>query len=122
MQVIDWQPTEDGNVQVINDTADFYRFFDATPHAEFLYRCVQKTIEVDLPRETAFLARYDAFRERINSVVDMPDRAIDLLFRFLHQNDGRLSKRARTQEFTALTDAEADALERAYSDLFQSGS
>jgi hypothetical protein len=122
MQVIDWEPTEDGNVQVINDTADFYRFFDATPHAEFLYRCVQKTIEVDLPRETAFLARYDAFRERINSVVDMPDRTIDLLFRFLHQNDGRLSKRGRTQEFTALTDAEADAAERAYSDLFQTGS
>ncbi len=107
---------------MINDTADFYRLFDATPHAEFLYRCVQKTIEVDLPREPASLARYDAFRERINSVVDMPDRTIDLLFRFLHQNDGRLSKRARTQKFTALTDAEADALERAYSDLFQSGS
>jgi hypothetical protein len=122
MPVIDWQPTEDGNVRVINDTADFYRFFDATPHAEFLYSCVQKTIEVDLPRETAFLARYDAFRERINTVVDMPDRTIDLLFRFLHQNDGRLSKRARTQEFTSLTDAEAAAVERAYSDLFQSDS
>ena len=26
-----------GNVRVLNDTGDFYRFFDATPHAEFLF-------------------------------------------------------------------------------------
>jgi len=30
-------PFEDGNVQVLNDSGDLYRFFDATPHAEFLY-------------------------------------------------------------------------------------
>ena len=49
------------NVHVLNDTGDFYRFFDATPHAEFLYGCVQKTIEEDLPAETRFLQRYDDF-------------------------------------------------------------
>jgi hypothetical protein len=49
LPVIDWEPTQDGNVHVKNDTADFYRFFDATPHAEFLYACVKKTIEEDLP-------------------------------------------------------------------------
>lgn len=38
--------------------ADYYRFFDATPHAEFLYECVRKTIEKDLPREAEFLGRY----------------------------------------------------------------
>jgi hypothetical protein len=122
MPVIDWQATEDGNVKVINETADFYRFFDATSHAEFLYSCVQKTIEVDLPRETAFLTRYDAFRKRMEAIVDMPDRTIDLLFRFLHQNEGLLSKRARSQEFAALTDTEAAAVERAYSELFRAGS
>src|SRR6202034_4292142 len=35
LPVIDWRPG-DGNVEVLNETADFYRFFDATPHAEFL--------------------------------------------------------------------------------------
>jgi hypothetical protein len=55
---------------------------------------VKKTIEVDLPRETEFLARYDRFRARIEALVDMPDRTIDLLFRVLHQNNGTLSKRA----------------------------
>lgn len=119
LPVIDWEPTEDGNVHVKNDTADFYRFFDATPHAEFLYACVTKTIEEDLPRETAFLAHYDEFGARIEALVDMPDRTIDLLFRFLHQNNGRLSKRARTEEFAKMTDAEVGASEEAYAELFQ---
>jgi hypothetical protein len=114
LPAIDWRPTADGNVEVLNDTADFYRFFDATPHAEFLYACVRKTIEEDLPRETKFLARYDQFRSRIEAIVDMPDRTIDLLFRFLHQHGGQLSKRAREHEFAQLTETEATAIERAY--------
>jgi hypothetical protein len=119
LPVIEWRPTDDGNVRVLNDTGDFYRFFDATPHAEFLYSCVKKTIEVDLPRETEFLARYDRFRARIEALVDMPERTIDLLFRFLHQNNGTLSKRAREQEFANLTDVEAAAAEGAYRETFQ---
>jgi hypothetical protein len=119
LPVIDWRPTADGNVEVLNETADFYRFFDATPHAEFLYACVLKTIEEDLPRETKFLAHYDQFRGRVESIVDMPDRTIDLLFRFLHQNGGHLSKRAREQEFAPLTEAEAAAAEDAYKIAFE---
>ena len=95
-------------------TGDFYRFFDATPHAEFLYACVRKTIEDDLPRETKFLVLYDRFRGHIDDIVDMPDRTVDLLFHFLRQNGGRLSKRAREQEFARLTDGEVTAVEEAY--------
>ena len=36
-----------------------------TSHAEFLYACVEKTINEDLPRETEFLRRYDRFRDQI---------------------------------------------------------
>jgi hypothetical protein len=114
LPAIDWRPTADGNVEVLNDTADFYRYFDATPHAEFLYDCVRKTIEEDLPRETKFLARYDQFRSRIDAIVDMPDRTIDLLFRFLHQHGGKLSKRAREAEFAQLTETEVSTIEHAY--------
>ena len=87
---------------------------DATPHAEFLYACVGKTIEENLPRETTFLAHYDQFRNRVEAIVDMPDRTIDLLFRLLHQNGGKLPQRARQQEFAPLTEAEAVAAEIAY--------
>ncbi len=58
------------------------------------------------------------FRGRVATIVDMPDRTIDLLFRFLHQNESRLSKRAREQGFDALTVAEAEQIERMYQEIF----
>ena len=115
---IGWQPTPEFNIRVLNDTGDFYRFFDATPHAEFLYACVEKTIDEDLPAETRFLRRYDAFRHRIESFLEMPERTIDLLFRFLSQNGGQLSQRPRTREFSGLTDEEAQRIEAIYNDIF----
>ena len=121
LPLIEWEPTESFNVCVLNDTGDFYRFFDATPHAEFLYACVQKTIEEDLPQETDFLRRYDRFRQDIEAFLDMPERTIDLLFRFLEQNDGRLSRRARENEFAALTDEEAMRIEAIYQRAFANG-
>ncbi|WP_142846433.1 Fic family protein [Telmatospirillum sp. J64-1] len=121
LPLIDWEPTEQFNLRVLNDTGDFYRFFDATPHAEFLYACVERTIEQDLPSETAFLRRYDAFRRRVETLVDMPDRSLDLLFRFLNQNDGKLSHRARDREFKDLTDQEAQRIEAIYTETFGDG-
>lgn len=115
---IDWEPTEKNNVRVLNDTGDFYRFFDATPHAAFLYECVRKTIDEDLPHETAFLKKHDAFRRKVEALVDMPERKFDLLFHFLQQEDGRLSKRAREKEFAALTAEEAEEIEARYQEIF----
>jgi Fic family protein len=118
LPVIEWQATAAGNVRVLNDTADFYRFFDATAHAEFLYACVRKTIEEGLPGEADFLRRYDQFREGIASIVDMPDRTTGLLFRFLHQNSGHLSGWARSHEFRQLTAEEVAQAERLYAAYF----
>lgn len=112
-----WQSTDRGNVTVLNDTADFYRYFDATPHAEFLFECVAKTIDVDLPAETTFLRIDDAFKIEVQRMIDMPDRLLDLLFRFLRQNEGRLSKRARRKEFPALNDTEAVRIETIYAEI-----
>jgi hypothetical protein len=119
LPVVRWAPTDDGNVAVLDDTGDFYRFFDATVHAEFLYECVGQTIENDLPDEAEFLRRYDRFTAGVKAIVDMPDRTLDLLFKFVHQNEGRLSQRARTKEFAKLTDAEATRVEDLYREQFQ---
>jgi len=115
---IRWEPTDAFNIRVKNDTGDFYRFFDATPHAEFLYDCVRQVIERDLPEESDWLRRYDAFRGRIGAMLEMPERTMDLLFRFLDQNDGVLSRRARRKEFAALTDAESKRVEAVFAGVF----
>ncbi len=118
---IEWRPTAHGNVEVLNDTADYYRYFDATAQAEFLYACVEETVERDLPEEVAYLEAYDRFVSGVNDVVDMPDRTLDLLHRFLRQNGGRLSQRARTGEFAQLTDAEVQRFEELYQDCYPEG-
>jgi len=44
-------------VKVLNDTADLYRCFDCTEAAaEFLYACVERTVEQDLTRESTIYA------------------------------------------------------------------
>ena len=121
LPAVEWEPTENGNVRVLNDTGDFYRFFDATPQTEFLYGSVQRTIELDLPEEAEFLKRYDAFRNELSLIVDMPERLSDLLFRFIHQNAGRLSRRGREKEFAALTEDELERIEAIYQDVFAGG-
>jgi Fic family protein len=118
LEFIDWRPTSDYNVEVLNATADYYRYFDATAHAEFLYECVQQTVERDLPDEVAYLEAYDRYSQRVLQIVDMPNSMVDLLHRFLKQNAGTLSKRARTKEFELLTDEEVEAVEAAYSSSF----
>ena len=115
---VDWRAAPGGNVNVLNDTSDLYRYFDATPHAEFLMSCVRQTIEVDLPGEVAFLRSYVRFKAGVEALVEMPGNLIDLVCHFLSQNDGRLSKRARQGEFALLTAGEVERIEKVYSDAF----
>ncbi|HEX5044797.1 MAG TPA: Fic family protein [Candidatus Polarisedimenticolaceae bacterium] len=117
MDFIDWQPTPDRNVVVTNDTADLYRYFDCTAEAEFLYSCVARTVEHDLPNEIDFLRRQDEAKGRIMEIVDMPDRLVQDLIMFMRQNAGKIPKKRRKDEFAALTDEEAKRIEGIYSSV-----
>jgi hypothetical protein len=119
LDLIEWRPTPAGNVEVLNETVDFYRYFDATRHAEFLYECVDQTVQHDLVDEVRFLRAYDAFVSRVGTLVDMPHGKMELLWQFLHQNQGKLSTRARTGEFAPLTDVEVGQVEQFYERAWQ---
>ncbi len=114
LSLIDWRPTASGNVEILNDTRDYYRFFDSTAHAEFLYHCVEQTVVNDVPNEVAYLEAYDRFARGVQDIVDMPARTVELLHRFLRQHSGRLSTRARTKEFSALRDEEVAQVEQLF--------
>jgi Fic family protein len=116
---VEWRATPAGNVEVLNETAHHYRYFDATAHAEFMYRCVEATVARDLPDEVAYLEGYDRFAERVQDVVDMPGRTVDLLHRFLRQQGGRLSRRAREKEFAALSDDEVARIEALFAECMR---
>jgi hypothetical protein len=55
----------------------------------------------------------------IDDEYEMPDRLVALLVKFLEQNDGVLSKRAREKEFSALTEREVKSIEVLYRDIFE---
>ena len=119
MEFIDWQPTPQGNVEVTNETADLYRYFDCTAEAEFLYSCVARTVEHDLPDEIDFLRRQDEGQRRIMEIVDMPDRLAQNLLMFMRQNGGKIPGRRRKNEFAALTDEETKRIEAIYEEVFE---
>jgi hypothetical protein len=111
MDYIDWRPTPERNVEVQNDTADLYRYFDCTEAAEFLYGCVAQAVDRDLPREIDFLRRNDEAMRRVMNTVEMPDRMAENLVRFIRLNEGRLGHKRREGEFAQLTDTEVTSIE-----------
>jgi hypothetical protein len=119
LEFIEWRSTDRGNVDVLNNTLDLYRYFDATKMVEFLYQCVQEAVDVVLPSEINYLRKYDEIKLSINNLFDMPDYRVDLLIGFLRQNNGVLSKRAREKEFCNLSVDEVSHLEKLYHDIFE---
>jgi len=118
LDLIEWRPTEENNVEVLNKTIDLYRYFDATKQAEFLYECVEETVIKTLPEEVDYLKKYDLLNVFIKNYIDMPDKLVDLLIRFLTQNGGKLSKRAQKKGFEQLTNSEIQAIENKYAEIF----
>ncbi|HKK10300.1 MAG TPA: Fic family protein, partial [Bacteroidales bacterium] len=118
LDFIDWKTTPDNNVEVNNETIDYYRYFDATPQAEFLYDCVYDTLQNIIPKEVKYLEKYDRFKRVIDDEFEMPDKMVATLVRFLEQNEGRLSNRAREKEFAQLTKEEIQKIEDSYDVIF----
>lgn len=120
LDLIEWRPTDKNDVEVLNETIDLYRYFDATKQAEFFFECVEETVNKTFPEEVDYMTKYDLLNDFIKNYIDMPDKLVDLLIRFLNQNNGKLSKRARDREFNQLTEDEVQTIERKYDDVFHS--
>lgn len=71
-----------------------------------------------LPEEVQYLERHDRMRTFISEHFDMPDKDMESLIEFLHQNGGSLSKRARSKEFKALTAEEVSMLGAKFQEIF----
>ncbi|MDP1931455.1 MAG: Fic family protein [Gammaproteobacteria bacterium] len=119
MNHIDWRPLPSGNVEVINDTSDLYRFFDCTDNAEFLYECVRRTIEKDLPREIDYLIRHDSALKQVMDYVEMPDKIAQDLIMHIRSNGGKLSLKRRKAEFVKLSDEEVIGMENIINSEFE---
>lgn len=96
----------DGRLTVTNESRDLFRYIDCTPMAEALYAFTEETIETELPRELSYLRCYDAARDAMRAVVDLPEQKANLFLRLCLQNQGQLSASKRKSQFEFLSDQE----------------
>lgn len=118
MSMISWKPTTLGNVEVLNDTSDVYRFFNCTQSCEFIYKAVEKTIKEILPNEFKYLNAFDKVYGLINEMIEMPDNKIKSLITFILQNNGKLSKKKREKYFEKLLSNEIEEIENMIEEYF----
>lgn len=115
LELIEWKPSDKNNVEILNETIDLYRYYDITKQAEFLYKCVEDTIQRIIPEELEYLKKYDEMTHFINQEMALPNTKVDLLIKLLNQNDGKLSKTKRESHFDGdFTDEEILEIEKFY--------
>ncbi len=118
LNFIDWKPSKNNNVEIFNDTIDYYRYFDATTQAEFLFQCVNDTMVNIIPNEVEYLKKYDVFKQFLDNKYEMPDNMISLIVGFLEQGNGILSERSRKKEFSVFTQKEVKEIEATFKEIF----
>lgn len=120
MQRVRYDKNESGEITITNpdEVEGYFRYPDLTEHCIYLLETVHATLAQDMPHELTFLQRYDEAKRELQQIVDMPDREINLMLIFLHQNKGVFPKRRREQ-FTKLTDEEIGRMQGAYRRVFE---
>jgi len=91
--------------------AVYFRYFDATEQASFLYDALERTVEHDLDAEISFLLGFDRAQAALSSIADWPEHSLDIFIRVVRQNDGRLSANKRKSHFEWMTDEEVARFE-----------
>jgi hypothetical protein len=116
---IEWKRTKENNVEVISDTADYYKYYDATRQSIFLFECIYDTIDNIIPKEIKYLQQYDEFKNYLDNEFELPDKHVALLVKYLSQNNGQLSKKKRESDFAEFTDEEVESIELVYKNSFE---
>lgn len=110
MKAIDYEIDANGEVEVLDESVDFYRYIDYTPIVERFLRVMSDTITTEWKVELDYLKAYDNMRKGMREIVDMPDKKANQFIMFVRDNNGRLSKNKRGH-FDELNDEEVSALE-----------
>ncbi len=96
----------------------YFRFFDATPQAEFLYHALQRTLEEDLQKEIEYLLGFDRAYHRLNQIMDWPNHSLELFIQVVHQNKGKLSSTKHKSHFHWMNTQEVSNFEKIVTEAF----
>ena len=96
-----------------------YAHWNGAAAAEFVTRCAEQALEQSVVEETAYLQGYDRAYARIDREFDLPNRTINLLIQWIHQNNGRMPERRRNAaELLPLTPQQIERIEAVVADCF----
>jgi hypothetical protein len=120
MLFIHYEKNREGILKVTNanETEGYFRYPDLTEYCIYLAQIIEATLNEDMMEELTFLQRYDEAKAEIQDIVDMPDKLVNDIVLFLHQNKGVLAKRKR-ERFNQLTDEEISRMEAAFKRVFE---
>ncbi len=120
MQRITYDRLEEGEITITNvkQIEGYFKYPDLTDHCTYLIQTIYATIAEDMPEELLFIQRYDEAKKELQRIVDMPDKLINMMLTFLHQNKGTFPKRRR-EYFSKLTDQEIERMQTAYRKVFE---
>jgi len=105
-----WIDEDDYDMR-FNGHPAIYRYWDATSCVEFGCRMAQQALEVDLRKETQFLARYDRIVRAVDERFDVRGSDLATLVVSALDNGGKVSKRRRKQFDGRVPDAVFDYIE-----------
>lgn len=110
MPLIEYRMNDDLSLDVQNETADLYRYFDATRMCEYLYDCVRKTIDNELKEELETLSTFARARAALDANFDLPEKQKNLLLKLCWQGHGTLSATKRAAHFREYSDEDIAAM------------
>jgi len=116
LPLIKFKLDEAGELSILNDTDDLYRYPDLTVVSEATFGWLERAIETDLVTELDFLRRFDEIRARMRKIVEMPDRKEQAFIKLCLANGNKLAARKR-DHFAELDDATIAALEAVFLDV-----
>ncbi len=116
--LIDFVSHDDASIEVLNETVNLYRYFDSTRMAEYLYACVDATIEGELKVELETVSAFADARKLLDAAFDLPEKQKNLFLKLCWQGNGRISKAKRKSQFSMFEDDELDAMEQLVAPYF----
>ncbi len=119
MPLIDFVTHDDASIEVLNETVNLYRYFDATRMAEYLYGCIEATIEDELKAELDTVSAFAKARKALDATFDLPEKQKNLFLKLCWQGKGRISKTKRKAHFSMFNDDELDAMQELVASYFR---
>jgi len=97
-----------------------YAHWNGEAAADFVTRCAEQALEQALVNETAFLQAYDRAYEQIDREFDLPNRTVNLLIQWIHQNNDHMPERRKNApELLLLKPQQVVRIEAIVADCFR---